>query len=244
MTHFEEQWRRRFERYATRHQPEHLVSGWSPMGLRQRVVVFERLLDEGLLEPDARVLELGCGAGTYVRLLGKRGHDVVGLDYSLPTLGRAMAADPSRLGRYLAGEAYRLPFEPATFEAVVCIGVFQSLREPGQALAEMARVLGPGGVLLVETLNPWNPLAMARRLTALARGRPSLLHYCAPRLIERLMSANGVRPARRVSVVLPPRSLPRLEAILAHPWVEAPLCRIPGLRGLAAQAFWLAGVRV
>lgn len=195
------------------------------------------------MAPGARVLELGCGAGTYVRLLGKRGHEVIGLDYSLPTLGRAMAADPSRLGRYLAGEAYRLPFESAAFEAVVCIGVFQSLREPGRALAEMARVLRPGGVLLAETLNPWNPLAMARRLTALARGRPPLLSYSAPRLIERLMRASGVRPSRRLSVVLPPRSLPRLEAVLAHPWVEAPLCRIPGLRGLAAQAFWLGGVR-
>jgi SAM-dependent methyltransferase len=243
MTQFEEQWQRRFERYATRHRAEHLVSGWSPVGLRQRVLAFERLLDEGLFAPDARVLEVGCGAGTYVRLLGKRGHEVVGLDYSLPTLGRAVEADPSRRGRYVAGEAYRLPFEPATFEAVMCIGVFQSLGEPGQALAEMARVLRPGGVLLVETLNPWNPLALARRVVARVRRRPALLLYSAPRVIERLMNANGVRPWRRMSVVLPPRSLPRLEAVLVHPWVESPLRRIPGLRGLAAQAFWLAGVR-
>jgi SAM-dependent methyltransferase len=244
MSGFEEQWQGRFERYATRHQSEHLVSGWSLVGLRQRVLTFETLLDHGLLPPHARVLELGCGAGTYVRLLGKRGHEVVGLDYSLPTLGRALAADPTRVGRYAAGGAYALPFGTATFQAALCIGVFQALEEPGRALAEMARVLRPGGVLLVETLNPWNPLAMARRLTAFARRRPPLLHYSAPRVIERLMSANKVRPSRRVSVVLPPRSLPRLEAVLAHPWVEAPLCRIPGLRGLAAQAFWLTGVRV
>lgn len=244
MTFFEEEWQRRFERYATRHQSEHLVSGWSPVGLRQRVLAFERLMDAGFLQLDARVLEVGCGAGTYVRLLGKRGHDVVGLDYSLPTLARATAADPSRLGRYIAGEGYRLPFGPATFESVVCIGVFQSLQEPGQALAEMARVLRPGGVLLVETLNPWNPLAAARRLAAFARRRPLLLRYSTPRAIERLMGANGVRPCRRVSVVLPPRSLPRLEAVLAYPWIEALLCRLPGVRDLAAQAFWLAGVRV
>lgn len=243
MTQFEEQWQRRFERYATRHRSEHLVSGWSPVGLRQRIVAFERLLDEGLFAPGTRVLEVGCGAGTYVRLLGKRGHEVVGLDYSLPTLGRAVEADPSQRGRYVAGEAYRLPFERAAFEAVMCIGVLQSLREPGQALGEMARVLRPGGVLLVEALNPWNPLAITRRVVAHVRRRPALLVYSAPRIIEHFMKANGIRPSRRVSVVLPPRSLPRLEAMLMHPWVESSLRRLPGLRGLAAQAFWLAGVR-
>ena len=243
MTTFEEQWQRRFERYATRHQSEHLVSGWSPVGLRQRVLTFETLLDEGLLPAHSRVLELGCGAGTYVRLLGKRGHTVVGLDYSLPTLARALEADPTRVGRYAAGGAYALPFGTATFHATLCIGVFQALEEPGRALAEMARVLRPGGVMLVETLNPWNPLASARRLAAFTRRRRTLLRYSAPRVIERFMEASGVRPSRRVSVLLPPRSLPRLETALMRRWVEGPLRRLPGLRSLAAQAFWLVGAR-
>jgi SAM-dependent methyltransferase len=74
MTSFERQWQSRFEKFATRHGSDHLVSGWSVAGLRRRLAVFEGLLDQGLLGTGTRVLELGCGAGTYVRLLAKRGH--------------------------------------------------------------------------------------------------------------------------------------------------------------------------
>src|SRR5262249_35268013 len=78
MSGFERQWKGRFEKFATRHEPDHLVAGWSLAGLRRRMVSFEGLLDGGLTRPGARALELGCGAGTYVRLLAKRGHPVIG----------------------------------------------------------------------------------------------------------------------------------------------------------------------
>ncbi len=90
MSTFERQWRSRFERFATGHEEEHQVSGWSAVGLRRRVALFQQLLDGGLFRPGARLLELGCGAGTYVRLLAKSGYPVVGLDYSLPSLERAL----------------------------------------------------------------------------------------------------------------------------------------------------------
>ena len=105
MSDFEEQWQRRFERFATRHQADHQVSGWSVAGLRQRLALFEGLLDRGLLTQGGRVLELGCGAGTYVRLLGKRGHSVVGLDYSLPSLSRAAAAASDPVAAHLLAAA-------------------------------------------------------------------------------------------------------------------------------------------
>ena len=98
MTGFERQWKGRFEKFATRHEPDHLVSGWSAAGLRRRMATFEGLLDGGLVRSGARALELGCGAGTYVRLLAKRGHPVIGLDYSLPSLRRAVAADLPQAG--------------------------------------------------------------------------------------------------------------------------------------------------
>ena len=116
------------------------------------MATFEGLLDEGLLGAGGRVLELGCGAGTYVRLLAKRAHPVVGLDYSLPSLGRAVAADPSQAGRYVGGDASRLPFRDRSFQAVTCIGVLQALEGPETALAEIARVLEPAGVAVIETL--------------------------------------------------------------------------------------------
>jgi SAM-dependent methyltransferase len=243
MNGFEQQWQRRFEKFATRHQSEHEVSGWSLTGLRHRVATFERLLDRGLLPARARVLELGCGAGTYVRLLGKHGHRAVGLDYSLPTLARAVAADPSPRGRYAAGSAYALPFHAGAFQAVVCVGVLQAIEQPSLALSEIARILAPKGTMVVETLNPWNPLAVRRRLTAFLTGQPTRFRYGTPARIERWMRALSIRPAQRVSILLPPRSLPGLERVLARSWVERLLSWAPGLRAITAQAFWLVGVK-
>jgi SAM-dependent methyltransferase len=243
MTGFERQWQSRFEKFATRHRSDHLVSGWSAAGLRRRLAMFEALLDQGIIGAGAQMLELGCGAGTYVRLVAKRGHPVVGLDYSLPSLDRAVAADLSRAGRYVAGDASRLPFQDRSFKAVTCIGVFQALERPDAALTEIARILEPAGVAVVETLNPWNPLAAARRLSAFIRRQPTRLHYSSPRAVERTMASRGIRPVRRVSILLPPRSLPRLERTLGQPWLIRALEAMPGVRKLAPQAYWIVGVK-
>jgi SAM-dependent methyltransferase len=243
MTGFERQWQSRFEKFATRHRADHLVSGWSAAGLRRRFAIFESLLDQGIVGAGAPVLELGCGAGTYVRLVAKRGHPVVGLDYSLPSLDRALAADPSRAGRYVAGDASRLPFQDHSFKAVTCIGVFQALERPETALTEIARVLGPAGVVVLETLNPWNPLAAARRLSAFIRRQPTRLRYGSPKAIEGTMASRGLRPVQRISVLLPPRSLPGLERSLAQPWLMRAMGAVPGVRALTPQAYWIVGVK-
>jgi SAM-dependent methyltransferase len=243
MTGFERQWQSRFEKFATRHQPDHLVSGWSAAGLRRRVAAFEALLDRGLPAAGSRALELGCGAGTYVRVLAKRGHPVVGLDYSLPSLRRAVAADVPRVGRYVSGDASRLPFQDRSFQAVACIGVLQALEKPEPALAEISRVLEPSGVAVVETLNPWGLLAALRRLSAFIRRQPTRLRYDSPGALERAMVSVGLRPVTRLSILLPPRSLPGLEQALGQPWVVRTLETVPGVRALAPQAYWIVGVK-
>jgi SAM-dependent methyltransferase len=240
---FEQQWKGRFEKFATRHGAEHLVSGWSEAGLRRRVAAFERLLERGLIPAGARVLDLGCGAGTYVRLLAKRGHPTVGMDYSLPSLARAAAADPARSSPYLAGEAYALPFAVGTFQVVLCVGVFQALADPERALGEIARVLASGGVAVVEALNPRTPVAAARRLTARMRSEPTRVRYTAPSVIERAMEARGLRPLERVSIVLPPKSLPGLAARLEVSGIATVLAGAPGLRSVATHAFWILGAK-
>jgi SAM-dependent methyltransferase len=241
VTTFEQRWRERFERYGTRHGDEHSVSGWSASGLKRRVAVFQELLDGGLFAPAARVLELGCGAGTYVRLLGKRGHPTVGLDYSLPSLARAVAADAIAPGRYLAGDAYGLPFRDASFDGLVCIGVFQAIERPDDALREITRVLAPGGRLLVETLNPWSPPTVIRRTRRRLAGEPRHLRYGSPGGIERRLAATGFERVRRVGLLLPPRSLPGLGDTLARPWVGHAVAFLPGLRSLLPHAFWVLG---
>jgi SAM-dependent methyltransferase len=240
---FEQQWKGRFEKFAARHAADHLVSGWSKVGLQRRVAAFERLLERGLIAPGARVLDLGCGAGTYVRLLAKRGLSAVGLDYSLPSLARAAAADPPRVSPYVAGEAYALPFPAGAFQAVLCVGVFQALTDPERALGEIARVLVPGGIAIVEALNPNTPLAAARRIAARMRGEPTRVRYIAAGVVEKTMAAHGLRPLERVSIVLPPRSLRGPASRLDRPGIATALAAAPGVRTVTAHAFWVIGAK-
>ena len=104
-------------------------------------------------------LDLGCGLGLQTAALRARGYDVVGLD---PSIG-LLAVGQARMGPspVLAGSALDLPFRDASLDFVYTIGVLHHL--PGreaqqQAVREIARVLKPGGLLLVHESNPRNPL--------------------------------------------------------------------------------------
>lgn len=240
---FEREWRRRFESFAKGADAEHQVSGWSEPGLRRRVAAFERLLSSVSLEPKARILDLGSGGGTYVRLLGAQGHHAVGVDYSVPSLQRARSADPGRLGDYLCADAYTLPFPDRTFHLIVMIGIFQALAEPERVLAEARRVVRPGGHLLLEVLNAEEIFIRARAaMDRVHRRPPGVRSYRRSRMEEWLRVA-GFRPLGSAPVFLPPRKYPLLERVLDHPLPNFLLRAVPGASSLGAAAFLILSER-
>jgi ubiquinone/menaquinone biosynthesis C-methylase UbiE len=108
--------------------------------------------------PDgARVLEVGAGAGLTGVALADRGYQVTAVDSSAAMTetirGRAAeAAVASRLQVSL-GDAHRLPFADGAFGLVVALGVIPWLHSPERAARELARVLTPGGYLVVSADN-------------------------------------------------------------------------------------------
>lgn len=238
MSTFESEWRARFERFARSYEDEARISGWSQSGLRRRLGLFQALLDTLSPPGPAAVLDLGCGAGTYVRLLAGLGHRAVGLDYSLPTLAKARAADPGGKGRYLAGEAYALPFQNERMDLVVSIGVLQALRDPERALDEMVRVLRPGGGLVVEALNSLALASRVQRTVAAVRRLPPRVLTHDPRRVRAWLSARGLSVVQRVGLCLPPRRLPGLAPLLEGELVKRALDASPALAQATAHAFW------
>lgn len=243
MSQFEAEWRARFERFARTQTDEAAISGWSQLGLRRRVAVFSRILSSLGLPASPRALDLGCGGGTYVRLLAGLGHRTVGLDYSMPSLERARAADPGPKGRYLAGEAYGLPFRDGTFDLVVSIGVLQALAEPERVLDEIARVLRPGGALVIEALNRRALIARGRRLAEVMQRRPPRVRAWDPLEVVAWLDRRGLDLLERDGIYLPPRGMPALDRLLGGDSGGAAFDRHPPLATLAAHGFLFAARR-
>lgn len=109
-------------------------------------VMVERL--RGL--PKGTALDVGCGEGRFCRILRREGFEPVGLDPTTELLAAARARDPE--GRYVDGRAERLEFPDASFDLVVSCLSLIDIEDVATAIAEMARVLRPGGTLLVANL--------------------------------------------------------------------------------------------
>jgi SAM-dependent methyltransferase len=94
-----------------------------------------------------RVLDVGCGDGQVARVAAVAGLDVVGVD---PAWGQVSVASMRAGARveYVRGAAAALPFRSAAFDAAVACLVFEHIVELDDAIAEVARVLAPGGRFL------------------------------------------------------------------------------------------------
>jgi ubiquinone/menaquinone biosynthesis C-methylase UbiE len=103
----------------------------------------------------AQVLDLCCGNGRHAASLAEMGFDVYGLDLSPELLARA-AARCALCGRLVRGDLRQLPFG-ARFDLVVNLftsfGYFSADKDNTRALREMARVLRPGGQLVIDHIN-------------------------------------------------------------------------------------------
>ena len=108
--------------------------------------------------PGQRVLDLAAGTGTSSQPLRRAGADVVPVDFSLGML----RAGRGRLAHlpFVAGDALRLPFADAAFDAVTMSFGLRNVADVDAALVEMLRVTRPGGRLVVcEFSSPvWRPL--------------------------------------------------------------------------------------
>ena len=97
--------------------------------------------------PGKEILDIGCGPGALARVLVAEGARVTGIDPGEAALARAREAVPD--ARFEAASAEALPFADASFDGAVLLNALHHVPEPGQALAEAARVLRPGCALVV-----------------------------------------------------------------------------------------------
>jgi len=118
----------------------------------------ERLSEE--LPQGSSVLEVAPGPGYLAIELAKRGRCIVtGLDISetFVEIARRNAAEAGVPVDFRRGNASAMPFEDGSFDLIVCRAAFKNFSEPVKALAEMRRVLKPGGRALIIDLRRDTP---------------------------------------------------------------------------------------
>ncbi len=152
--------------HAVKHRARREFDGWAHTYDRSVVqhLLFQpsyRMFMEELyrwrspLPESFDLLDIGCGTGTWTAMVAGSclpAGRVVGLDYSLPMCGVAhgkaveIGADAPT---FLNGDAEHLPFADGSFDAVTCSNSFHHYPHQAAAIAEMHRVLRPGGRLMI-----------------------------------------------------------------------------------------------
>ena len=97
------------------------------------------------------VLEVGCGAGRFTELMLGAGARVVACDLSLAVEANYENCHREGGGYFVCqADVRRLPFTPASFDFVVCLGVVQHTPDPDETIASLARQVRPGGMLVID----------------------------------------------------------------------------------------------
>ena len=172
------------------------------------------------------VLDLGCGDGTYALLAAQKGASVVGLDISSEMLvaAQSRAAAEGAKVRWCQASIAALPFATGTFDIVVAVTVFCFGSDPGSAFKEAARVLRPGGSLVVGELGRYSTWAVSRRIRGWLGSRTWRgARFWTVRELRRAMEAAGLKFDSAGGCVYYPPVKPLAEALSPFESILSPL---------------------
>ena len=148
------------------------------------------------------VLDLGCAGGFMAEALALRGANVTGIDPAEDAIdaARAHARESGLRIGYDVGVGEALPYESASFDAVVCVDVLEHVADLAKVLSEVVRTLRPGGLFLFDTINR-NPLARLATITIaedvlrlLPRGTHDPAMFIRPTELRAAMQRAGLVP--------------------------------------------------
>lgn len=160
----------------------------------------KRLVLEMLDGTRGRILEIGCGAGHTLPSLLDRGLEVDAIDLSEQMVARASEHvrrhRPGARCRVATGDVERLDFATAQFDAVLLMGVLEYLPGHAAAIAEIVRVLKPGGCAVIAVPNGAGAYHVVRTLYRKLRRAPARAFTgkpCLPWRLDGDFAAAGMR---------------------------------------------------
>lgn len=167
-----------------------------------------------------------------------RGADAFGVDISEPTLRRAREAFPAGALRSAVSDVRALPFRDGSFDAIYSMGTIEHFDETEQAVAEMARVLKPGGRAIIGVPNRHDPFLRPLMATVLQAAGLYAYGYeksYSRRALRLMLERAGLSVVDDTAILFMPGWL-RMADLACHTWWP-PAARVTG--ALVAPFVWL-----
>lgn len=170
----------------------HLVDLDSPFQ-RYRV---ERVLAIATPSPEDRVVDLGCGWGTFEWVLGDRVQEIVGVDFSersIELCRERLARDPTPAVRFVRADAGDTGLESGAYDLVICADLFEHLYpdDSSRVAREAFRLLRPGGRFSVWTPHRGHILEVLKNNRILLKPDPSHVDYKSMDRLRALLEDAG-----------------------------------------------------
>ncbi len=146
-----------------------------------------------------RWIDVGCGAGAFTELLVERcaPQEVQGIDPSEGQLAFARTRPASRVAEFRQGDAMALPFPADRFDAAVMALVLVFVPDPAKGVAEMVRVVRPGGIVATYMWDmlgggfPLDPILMEMRTMGVVPPRPPKQEASRMEVLRELWTGAG-----------------------------------------------------
>ncbi len=171
----------------------------------QQVPSYEEALRRVELQAGQRVLDIGCGAGAFLRLVADRGVEVFGLDASVALIELARTRLPEADLR--VGEMEALPYQDDTFDLVTGFSAFFFANDMVAALREAGRVAKPGAPVVIQVWGPYERRdleAMMKIAHPFLPPRPSDAppepELWKPGVLERMAAQAGLEPGEAFDI--------------------------------------------
>jgi SAM-dependent methyltransferase len=203
--------------------------------LLELLELYEAALDDLDIEAGTRLLDVGCGAGLFLRMAAQRGATVAGIDAARPfiEIARERVADAD----LTLGEMEALPYPAGSFDVVTGFNTFQHAAHPGDALREAGRVIRPGAPIVIATWGRRDQCEAAAYIAGVRSllpppppAAPGPFALSEPGALERLAARGGLTAGLR-------REVP---CVWSFP-DEHTLLRALKSTGLAVRAIEVAG---